>query len=194
MSRETNSWEGKVHRVFRLGAEAFKEAVQAIKKVGPNPPPKIAQRIEGRLFSKLQEIWIQYPDLKSPTTGLLYSSSPDLRLNDVEHLHWRRHGKLLHQDRARVHADDLDAFGRVNRTMNDYVAWRRGQYVKDFKIDPDHWTLLEMGFDFGLNDLSAEELADCFDALCPCGRSHDADALKKQRSRLKSAIKKAQNP
>lgn len=32
--------------------------------------------------------------------------------------------------------------------------------------------------------LSGEELADCFDEVCACGRSHDADALKKQRSRV----------
>jgi hypothetical protein len=32
--------------------------------------------------------------------------------------------------------------------------------------------------------LSSEELADCFEELCSCGKFHDADALKKQRSRV----------
>ena len=130
------------------------------------------------------------PELKSPTNRLLYSWSPDSRLNDLEHLHWRRHQEPLHQALARAQADDLDALGRVNRTNSDYLAWRRLQPVKPFKIDPNHWTLFEIGFDLGLNKLSSEELADCFDAVCPCGRIHDADALKKQRARFRTAIKK----
>jgi hypothetical protein len=60
-----------------------------------------------------------------------------------------------------------------------------------FRVDPDHLTLFEIGFDLGLNELSSEELADCFDAVCPCGRSHDADSLKKQRGRLRVAIDRA---
>jgi hypothetical protein len=44
--------------------------------------------------------------------------------------------------------------------------------------------LLELGLHLGLKLLSAEELADCFDEVCPCGKTHNADALKKQRARV----------
>jgi hypothetical protein len=44
--------------------------------------------------------------------------------------------------------------------------------------------LLELGLHLGLKVLSAEELADCFDEACPCGKTHNADALKKQRARV----------
>jgi hypothetical protein len=190
-SADQNSWKPKVHPAFLLGAEAFKEAIQSFASIGKDAPSELSQKIMNRLSGKVQEIWSRYPELKSPTGGLLYSSSSDLRLGDLEHLHWRRHRRPLHQDRTSAQADDLGAFGRMNRTNDDYIHWRRGQNVKDFQIDTDHWTLLEMGFDLGLNKLSSEELADCFDAVCPCGCPHDADALKKQRERLRAALQDA---
>jgi len=190
MRDEARSWERKVHPAFKLGAEAFKEAIVAFESIGPDSPLTLRQEIADRLRSQLEHIWTRFPELKSPTNRLLYSWSPDSRLNDLEHLHWRRHQEPLHQALARAQADDLDALGRVNRTNSDYLAWRRLQPVKPFKIDPNHWTLFEIGFDLGLNKLSSEELADCFDAVCPCGRIHDADALKKQRARFRTAIKK----
>lgn len=191
MRGEASSWERKVHPAFQIGAKAFKEAIQALESIGPDAPLKLRREIEDRLLSHLQDIWTRFPELKSPTNRLLYSWSPDSRLNDLEHLHWRRHQEPLHRDLAKVQADDLDALRRVNRTTSDYLGWRRQQPVKSFKIDPDHWTLFEMGFDLGLNELSSEELADCFDTVCPCGCTHDADALKKQRARFRKAINSA---
>jgi len=180
-----------VPEAFLLGAAAFKESIQAIEALGPGAPEKLRQEILDRLQGKVEEISARFPDLKSPTQGLLYSSSSDIRLNDLEHLHWRRHGRPRHQDREAARADDLDAFGRMNRTHHDYMRSRRGQKVKDFKIDSTHWTLLETGFDLGLQKLTSEELADCFDEVCPCGFPHDADALKKQRNRLRKLLKEA---
>jgi len=188
MRSAIDSWRQKVHDAFQIGAEAFKEAVLAMQSLGPEPPAKLKEEVLQRLTQELQRAWALYPELKSKTSALLYSSSADLRVNDLEHLHWRRHQERLHEDLRREQADDLVAIQRVNRTMNDYLRWRQQRLVTPFKIDPDHWTLFEIGFDLGLNKLSSEELADCFDAVCPCGRSHDADALKKQRTRFRAAI------
>jgi hypothetical protein len=192
MRRDRNSWRGKLHEAFFLGADAFKEAMRAMEALGPDAPEKLRQEITDRMQRKVEEVSMRFPNLKSPTQGLLYSSSSDVRLNDLEHLHWRRHLRPRHQDREAARADDLDAFNRMNRTHQDYVRWRRGQKVKDFRIDATHWTLLESGFDLGLENLTSEELADCFDAVCPCNNHpHDADALKKQRNRLRKLVKEA---
>ena len=40
------------------------------------------------------------------------------------------------------------------------------------------------GLDLGIEALSAEELADCFDELCACGKRHTPDNLRKLRTRL----------
>ena len=132
--------------------------------------------------------------MTSPSTGAIYTKSPDIRLNDLEHQHWRRHQRSLHCDVGARDADDLEAFARLNRTNSDYLQWRRGQPIKAFKIDPDHWTLLEMGCDLGLDELTSEELADCFDMLCPCGLEfHEGDALKKQRGRVRKSMRQAKD-
>lgn len=183
-----DSWRQKVHPAFQIGAGAFKEAVLAFQSLGRDTPPKLKDEVIRCLAKEIQGAWDRFPDLKSKTSGLLYSSAPDLRVNDLEHLHWRRHQEPLHRDLTKGQADDLDALRRVNRTMNDYLGWRRQKTVKAFKIDPDHWTLFEIGFDLGLDELSSEDLADCFDTVCPCGCTHDADALKKQRARFRTAI------
>lgn len=142
MRRDQNSWRKKVHEAFILGAKAFKKAIKAINAKVPNAPEKVKQDIVDHLQRDLQEIWSRYPDLKSPTMGILYSTSSDIRVNDLEHLHWRRHGKTHHQDVEAARRDHLDTLGRLNRTSNDYVRKRRGKKVKNFKIDPTHWAFL----------------------------------------------------
>lgn len=77
------------------------------------------------------------------------------------------------------------ARNKVQRVRDDF--WRAvhaRQSVEPFKGNPDHCELLELGLNLGLKALTAEELADCLDEVCPCGESHDADALKKLRTRL----------
>lgn len=36
-----------------------------------------------------------------------------------------------------------------------------------------------------------EELADCFDALCPCGKEHSGDTLRKQKDWLIADLQRA---
>jgi len=60
--------------------------------------------------------------------------------------------------------------------------------VLPFKVDEIHSELIEIGLNLGLGKLTAEELADCFRCLCPCGKAHDADALKKQRRRVEKQL------
>jgi hypothetical protein len=63
-----------------------------------------------------------------------------------------------------------------------------GSLFQQFKANSIHSDLLELGLHLGLSELSAEELADCFEAVCPCGKEHTADALKKQRGRVQEDI------
>ena len=89
---------------------------------------------------------------------------------------------------------------RVARSTEDYQQVRFGQGpIAPFKSDLDHMDLLEIGLSLGSMNLTAEELAACFDELCPCGKTHDdpsgethdPDTLKKQLARLKRDIEAA---
>jgi hypothetical protein len=80
---------------------------------------------------------------------------------------------------------DLKAHKQLVRANDEFWRLINGHGpAPPFKVDQAHTDLLELGLHLGLKVLSAEELADCFDEICTCGRSHDADALKKQRSRV----------
>jgi hypothetical protein len=52
------------------------------------------------------------------------------------------------------------------------------------ETDIDHFDLMMAGLDLGLAAFAPEELADCFDALCPCGKVHDPENLSELRKRI----------
>jgi len=86
---------------------------------------------------------------------------------------------------AEEKAGSLEAHDKVQRVRNDFWrAMHARQSVEPFKRNPNHCDLLELGLNLGLKALTAEELADCFDEMCPCGEAHDADVLKKLRARV----------
>jgi hypothetical protein len=80
---------------------------------------------------------------------------------------------------------DLRAHKQLVRAEDEFWRLLKGHGpVRPFKVDRPHTDLLELGLHLGLRVLSAEELAACFDEVCPCGTIHNADALKKQRARV----------
>lgn len=60
--------------------------------------------------------------------------------------------------------------------------------IKRFQGDVVHRQLLEMLLCFETAPMTKEERADCADAFCACGKTHDPDALDKQRRRLKKQL------
>jgi hypothetical protein len=80
---------------------------------------------------------------------------------------------------------DLRAHKQLVRAEDEFWRLLKGHApVPPFKVDRPHTDLLELGLHLGLRVLSAEELPACFDEVCPCGTTHSADALKKQRARV----------
>jgi len=68
----------------------------------------------------------------------------------------------------------------------DYNDWRYGKLdpnVLRSKFDYNHLTLMRCGLDLGIETLTQEELADCFDEVCTCGGEHDGENLRKLRTR-----------
>jgi len=88
---------------------------------------------------------------------------------------------------------DWDASRRMLRTIGDFEQIRCGKGpIQPFKEDIEHWTIFEALWGFGLEQLTAEKLADFFDKYCACSTQiHDPGALNKQRARFKRALDKA---
>ena len=91
---------------------------------------------------------------------------------------WNRYGKtfkqLLEEDRNGVRQSSLGVFGGIETDPENI----------EFKRDREHQVLIQYGLSLGIESISAEELADCFDELCPCGKTHSPENLRKLRARV----------
>ena len=77
------------------------------------------------------------------------------------------------------------------RAKNELWKLDRGYRVPPFKVHEIHSDLIEIGLNLGLGELTQQELADCFNSLCPCGKSHNFDALQRQRRRVEKQLQAA---
>jgi hypothetical protein len=204
MKRKSDSWKDKVHPLFIEIAGVYRDFVQELLALG-QPPAEKAAEVEARFRQKTEAIRTRYasteytPTTTDPLDTILVSGDPasppsqsEMDQGFLELLYWKRFNEPLWIALQKSENGDLEALHRVNRVAEDYERLRFGKGpIKAAKGDPDHAAMLEFGLDLGLSILGPEELADCFDAICPCGKVHDADALKKQRSRKQKAIQKA---
>jgi len=198
--RAPNSWKAKIHPALVDFAKLYKETIGAWKSLGPNPSWDRVAPIDERHREKLEEFRKKYADvpLGSSAFDLIYVDGPtgwppsqrDKDQDFLENLYWKHYKEPLWIALQKVQQGDVNAYRRVMRIGEYYQRRRFSQgAMKPAKGDADHSDLLEMGLDMGLGKLSPEELADFFDAFCPCGKIHDADALKKQRLRTRKALR-----
>jgi hypothetical protein len=197
-----------VHPLFIESAGVYRDTVKALLAVGPHPPAEKLAEIDACFRREIEAVRARYtqaeytPTAADPLDIILVDVGPsswppsqrEMDQGFLEHLYWKRFNEPLWIALQKADVGDLDALRRVHRVTEDYERVRFGKgSIKTAKGDPDHAALLELGLDLGLSAVTPEELADCFDAVCPCGKVHDADALKKQRSRKQKSIQKARD-
>jgi len=207
MKRSSESWRQKLHPLFVECTEAYRDTVKRWQDLGSQPPAEQVAEIEARFREEMGEIRARHSTSELPSTTpdplatILVDtasaawplSQQEMDLRRLEKLYWDRYREPLWIACQKMEAGDMEAYSRIVRVGEDYQRLRFNKIgIKPTKGDPEHSFLLLGGLDLGLNELSAEELADCFDALCCCGRIHDPDALKKQRLRIRHALKKAE--
>ena len=212
-----SKWREKLHPIFFEIAPVVKnfkiqlaaveaETKSALSSLGTSPPKTLVAEVMNRrrekadslcdeVAAKIAEIDARYrpvpegplsfPHLQSIGTG-------NATLGQIEMLHSERHRESLQTTWQKANDGDLGAFKRLQRTEEDWYRITHGKGpLKGFHSDPYHRDLLQILFSFGGENLTSEELADCFEDYCPCGKEHDADALKKQRARLKRELQKS---
>jgi hypothetical protein len=92
--------------------------------------------------------------------------------------------KQLEEEKA---AGSFEAARKLISLDLEVEKWRFGKIDLNkvrYKTSVDHFGLVSLGLDLGILSLTANELADCFDALCPCGKVHDPESLFKLRQRI----------
>lgn len=180
------------------------ECRQGLKRLGQKATAQLRDEVVSRLREKADELMIKFDEKlveinqrypQPPYNSLAYSyldTRPGPPTDDlVPYLHWMRHKESLQRTEAEDAKGDIKAWRRLARTAEDQrrIVYSKGP-IKPFQGDTVHRQLLELILCFEIERLTAEERADCADAHCACGKTHDADALKKQAARLKSDLQR----
>jgi len=198
MGNKHKSWRETVHPAFLEIAKFWGYSQRSLLTSRGNGAARKAQQLRIEVLRLRDGLLRRYPGLRlqSPSNHVQPSSGvPSQRqaaFAFLQWLCWRRTGQSPPVLLAEEKAGKREAHDNVQRVRDDFWrAMNAGEPLEPFKGNPDHCELLELGMNLGLRSLSAENLADCFDELCPCGKSHDADALKHLRALVVKRLRAA---
>jgi len=108
-----------------------------------------------------------------------------------EYLHFHRHGESLRVTESKDAEGDIKAWDKIARTEKDFriLAFGKGP-ITPFQEDVVHRQLLQLVICFESERLTAEELVQCFDKYCACGKeNHETDAVRKMRDRFEAELR-----
>jgi hypothetical protein len=198
-------WRTKLHPFFVSVAEHNKKIVQ-LSRTGRESDRQESQRMIRNPPAELVEEARRLGDerarsgIKSSMSATKlfavddrYPATPEMSDEQfmLAWLAWNKYGKtlkqLLEEDRAGV----KQSSERLVTIRQEYNHWRYDKQDPEklkFKFDREHQLLIMMGLDFGIDSLTAEELADCFNELCACGAWHSPENLRKLRTRTKQFL------
>jgi len=203
--RERKGWQKKVEPVYvqmleyykrvcelsRSSSEADRQEAERLKR---NPPEDLKEKVR-RLGEERRKSGVAIIPV---ATTILGSSDPDVALHDVRYMQhwlaWNKYGKTLEQlveeDRAAI----AKSSSQLLSVQRDFQDWRYGKLRPEelkTKFDREHWTLIAMGLNFGIDKLSQEDLADFADEMCGCGnKTHSPENLRKLRYRILEALQR----
>jgi hypothetical protein len=84
-------------------------------------------------------------------------------------------------------AGDEKSSRQLLSVQKAYQDWRYGKLDVNkmpFKFDSHHIQIMQAGLELGFRVLSPAELADCYEEMCTCGKSHDPENINKLRTRV----------
>jgi hypothetical protein len=178
------SWKQKVHPAFLEIVRIYRNSQETLSGSDPHQIARNAQKLRAQVSQTREDLLKRYPKLRP--------GSRDNLTGILEWLCWRRYGQPLAILVVEDKAGNLEAHNKVRRLRDDLWHLVHGRSpIEPFKGNSHHSEIMELGLSLGLDALTDEELADCFDEFCACGKAHDADALKKQRARVRKSLQAA---
>ncbi len=167
MSDVVEKWKETLHPLFLEWAEIYQEMCTALSALGPNPASELTKTIRARTEKRLAQLSGNLPN-QLRSKGII---TPGCTTEDEEFfawMCWRRFRKPLWKLVQEEWDGSVKAAKNLVRLREDWQQLGRGQELKPFKGHLDHHQILEVGLSLGLEKLTAEELADFFDQICPC--------------------------
>ena len=176
-------------REFAAASRSLKEATERLK----NP---VAGRIQEAVLRPLA--WESPPRTDLPSTangdtGIGYPENPEASFL-FRTLVFLKYGVTFSELIRQIDVDKSDSAHRKVMTVHR-LYWRvlNGTCLPQdlkLKFSRDHFDIITQGFDFGLAQLTPEELAECLDEICPCEQRHSPEYLKKLRTRIRQACQR----
>jgi hypothetical protein len=199
-ARRKDSWRTKLHPFFIRVAEYQKEVSiltrskslydrEKATRMTKELPEELTREAD-RLYDERQAAGTQHHRPLMAVYGA-EGLAPGSVLSENDYMYhrlcWFKFNKTLSQLLKEYQAGEFKAAKQLNKLGLEFDKWRFGKIDPNtvtFKTDVDHFGLVSLGLDLGMMSLTTEELADCFDQLCPCGKSHDPENLRKLRTRI----------
>ncbi|MGA7636760.1 MAG: hypothetical protein WCB00_07520 [Candidatus Acidiferrales bacterium] len=198
------TWRDKVHPFFIKSAEFSKTVLLLTRHESEESKEEIERLNREVLTEILKEAELVHYELKAAAKPMYAGSLSIYGADNLPPgseipresvlfcwLCFCRFNKTLAQLLGDYQLGSMKAARQVHKLSLEYDSWRFGQIDPNklkFKIDWDHFELITAGLGLGVEQLTPIELADCFDALCPCGKPHFPENLNKLRTRVLKAF------
>jgi hypothetical protein len=202
---EESDWRAKVDPFFlrlvahwngilQLQYSTSSEDRHTAEELKQNFPPELAEEFQ-RQFKKRKEE--NHPFIEPMLTLVGLSGLPSDTVLPREALKFYlicvlRTGVTYPVLNAKAEGGDVVSRKKLLRVKELYYDVISGKKAFDrlrFKWDMHHVDLLTNGLSYGVATLNANELSDCFDNICLCGKVHLPDNLKKLRQRILRRLK-----
>jgi hypothetical protein len=198
-STEPN-WRAKVHPFFvrmleynnqvaKLRASPNEADQMEAQRLTREPPPELAAEAD-RMHDAIPPSERPQHDAYLSIFGIEDAPAGGTISDGQFTLGWlafNKYGKsiveLVHGDAA----GDGKSSRQLLSVQKAYQDWRYGKLDVNkmhFKFDSHHILIMQAGLELGFRVLSPAELADCYDEMCNCGKSHDPENMNKLRTRV----------
>lgn len=203
---KSTNWRVKVHPFLVRMLEYNKKVADLLaspneadrsegQRLSDNPPPDLIAEAE-RMHDAIPESERPRHDAHLSIYGAVDSKEGTTIPEDqfmLGWLVWSKFGKTIMELVEGDKAGDEKSSRRLASVVKDYQDWRYGKLDPNrlrSKFDYHHLSTIRIGLDLGIEPLTQEELADCFDEVCTCGGTHDAENLRKLRTRIIGMMKR----
>jgi hypothetical protein len=193
-------WREKVHpyfirmleynnHVMKLSASPSEADRKEALRLTRNPPPELAEETN-RMHDAIPASERSEHDAYLSIYGVVDAPEGGTMSEGQFAMGWlafNKFGKSIGELVAGDAAGDMKSSRQLMSVQRDYQDWRYGKLdinKMHFKFDSHHIQIMTAGLKLGLRDLSPDELADCYDELCNCGKPHDPENIKKLRTRV----------
>jgi hypothetical protein len=200
------NWRAKVHPFLVRMLEYNKKVADLLasknegdraegQRLSDNPPPELIAEAE-RMHDAIPESERPRHDAHLSIYGAVDSKEGTVIPEDqfmLGWLAWSKYGRTILELVEGDKAGDEKSSRRLASVTKNYQDWRYGKLDPNqlrSKFDYHHLSTMRMCLDLGIEALTQEELADCFDEVCTCGETHDAENLRKLRTRIIAMMKR----